>query len=97
MFLGAYRFAGDPDELLAGYDRLIALLSEHGAQLLLQACISDDTGITVFDACPSREVFAGFSTSDDFAGAIAAAGLPAPTVTHLGEVHRAQLLEKVVT
>jgi hypothetical protein len=97
VFLGAYRFDGDPDELLAGYDRLIASLSEHGMQLLLHAVVSDDTGITVLDSCPSRDVFAGFSTSADFAGAIEAAGLPTPTVTQLGEVHRAQLIDKVVS
>jgi hypothetical protein len=38
-------------------------------------------------------VFEGFSGSDDFLGAIAAAGLPAPRVELLGDVHAARLRE----
>jgi hypothetical protein len=97
MFLGSYRFDGDPSELLAGYDRLMASMEAHGAALMLHACVADDTGITVYDTCPSRDVFHGFSTSADFAGALEAAGLPSPVVSQLGDVHRAQLFEKVVS
>jgi hypothetical protein len=88
-FLGAYDFDGDPDALLAGYDRLVAQFPE--GMILFQACIRRSDGVTVYDACPDEATFADFSTSDGFAQAIADAGLPAPRVTRLGHVHRAVL------
>jgi hypothetical protein len=87
MFLGRYRFAGDPDELLPAYDRLMTSIPPAG--IYFHACISDAAGITIYDACPTPEVFAAFSTSDDFAGACAAAGLPSPDVEPLGDMHAA--------
>jgi hypothetical protein len=87
MFLGAYRFDGEPAELLNAYDRLIAGFPPDA--IALQVCIAGENGITVFDTCPSRAVFAQFSTSPEFGAAIAAAGLPTPTVEPLGDVHNA--------
>ena len=85
MFLGSYEFAGDADELLAGYDRLVASFPPGVIQL--NVCIAADHGITVFDACPSRADFDGFSTSAEFRDALTQAGLPEPTVRPLGAVH----------
>jgi hypothetical protein len=87
MFLGMYRFDGDPAELVAAYDRLIAGFPP--GMIELQLCVRRPDGITVFDTCPSAEVFAEFSTSEGFAGALRAAGLPTPTVEPLGDVHHA--------
>jgi hypothetical protein len=87
MFLGAYRFAGEPADLLSAYDRLIAGFPPDA--IALHVCVAGENGITIFDTCPSRAVFAQFSTSTAFASAIAAAGLPAPTVEPLGDVHNA--------
>ena len=89
MFLGVYRFAGDPDELVPAYDRLLA--SIPAGMVELQLCVLTADGISVLDACPSREVFDEFSTSDGFAAAVEAAGLPEPTVEPLGEVHHTVL------
>ena len=89
MFLGSYRFEGDPAELVPAYERLMAGFPPDAC--LLHVCTVDDGGITVLDACPSREVFAGFSTGAEFRSAIADAGLPQPTVTQFGDVHRAEL------
>ena len=87
-FLSAYDFDGDPDELLAGYDRLVGALPPD--TLILNVCIRRDGGITVFDACPDRQTFDAFSSSDDFASALADAGLPSPTtVRPLGAIHQA--------
>jgi hypothetical protein len=94
MYLGAYRFAGDPATLLAAYDRLIEGFPP-GA-LALHVCVADDDGVTMFDACPSREVFLAFSAGRDFASAVAAAGLPVPTVQPLGEVHLARMGDRIV-
>lgn len=78
MHLGRYRFPGDPDELLPAYDRLMATLPEGSIDF--HACVVEADGITVYDACPTREVFERFSTSADFHRAIEAAGLPRPTI-----------------
>jgi len=85
VFLGAYRFDGDPADLTPAYDRLVA--SIPAGMIELQVCIVEDRGITVFDTCPSRAVFDEFTSSDGFAAAVEAAGLPTPTIEPLGEVH----------
>ncbi len=87
MYLGAYDFKGDGDELTAAYDRLLAGFPP--GIVMLQVCVRHDDGITVFDACPSSAVFAGFSHSAEFLAAVASAGLPAPRVAPLGDVHAA--------
>ena len=89
MFLGAYHFDGDPAVLMSGYRRLMAGSPPDSSDL--HVCVEHVDGITVFDACPSREVFAGFSTGVEFRMAIADAGLPAPRVEPLGEVRTARL------
>ena len=93
MFLGAYHFDGSPADLLPAYDRLIASIPPDSIHL--HVCVVRDGGLTVFDACPSAEVFAGFSTGPEFAGAVEAAGLPAPRVEPLGDVHAARLRSDV--
>lgn len=89
MFLGAYHFDGDPGVLMAAYGRLMRGFRPESADL--HVCVERADGITVYDACPSREVFAGFSTGPEFRAAIEAAGLPAPRVEPLGEVRTARL------
>jgi len=89
MFLGSYRFEGDPAELVPAYDRLVAQLPEES--ISLHVCVVDEGGLTVFDACPTREVFLAFSAGPDFTTAVAGAGLPPAAVTPLGEVHHARV------
>jgi hypothetical protein len=89
MFLGVYHFDGEADDLLARYDALMADFPPDA--ILLHACVVRDGGISVYDACPSAEVFAAFSTGPDFAAAVAAVGLPVPRVDHLGQVHSARI------
>ena len=57
--------------------------------IALHVCVARADGITVFDACPVRATFAGFSSSAEIAGALQAAGLPQPRVEPLGDIHRA--------
>ena len=78
MHLGIYHFDGDPDELMAAYERLSASISADGSAL--HVCTRRDGGITIYDTCPSQDVFERFSASDAFQGALAAAGLPAPRI-----------------
>jgi hypothetical protein len=87
MFLGSYRYDGDPDELLRAYDRLMSGMPVE--QLTFHMCIRRDDGITIYDTCPSEEAFESFSTDPAVRSAMAAAGLPEPLVTPLGESHNA--------
>jgi len=87
MFLGSYRYEGNPEELQAAYQQ--ALDQIPTAQMQLQVCIADDNGITVYDTCPSRDVFLAFSSSTDMKELMTSVGLPMPTVTPIGEVFTA--------
>ena len=84
MFLGAYDFDGDPGDLLPAYERLAAAIPGDASEL--HVCIVRDEGLTVYDTCPTRDVFVAFSSSAGFLGAVRSAGLPEPTVRPLGDV-----------
>ena len=88
MYMGSYRFDGDPDQLLAGYDRMMDSFPPE--MLLVHVCVGRADGITIFDSCPSEAEFRRFSTSPEFRGALAAAGLPDPVVDPIGVVHLAR-------
>jgi hypothetical protein len=94
MFLGRYDFTGDPVALRAAYDTFVGQVP--ASSLPFHCCIETEEGITILDACPSREDFESFSTSDQTLTGMREAGLPAPTVTQLGEVHAARTGERVV-
>ncbi|HEX8864234.1 MAG TPA: hypothetical protein VF821_01140 [Lentzea sp.] len=83
VFLSVYHFDGDPSALLPGYDSMVAALQPDG----VHACVVRPDGISVYDACPTREEFLAFSTGDTFRTALASAGLPEPRIQALGEVH----------
>ncbi|MFY9914674.1 MAG: hypothetical protein WAK18_08415 [Nocardioidaceae bacterium] len=87
MFLGSYHFDGNPTTLIAAYERLNATFpaGQHDVRI----CVVRDGGITVYDTCPSREVFAGFSTGSDFSAVLASIGLPPPRVEPIGDIHAA--------
>ncbi|WP_445189264.1 hypothetical protein ACTXG6_19750 [Pseudonocardia sp. Cha107L01] len=87
MFLSAYHFDGHPTALLPAYDLLRQGFPPDTFEL--HACVVTGVGITVYDACPTREVFEGFSIGPEFLGSLAAAGLPRPRIEPLGEVHHA--------
>ena len=82
MFLGVYRFTGEPAALLQAYERL--LLSIPAQNLHLHICTEDAQGLEVFDACPTREVFESFAASAQFSQALRSAGLPTPAVRSIG-------------
>ena len=90
---GAYHFDGETSELLAAYHRLLEQFPP--ASLTLHVCVVREGGLTVLDACPSRAVHAEFVRSTAFTGAVAAAGLPAPRIEGLGEVHVVHVAEGV--
>jgi hypothetical protein len=94
MYLGRYAFDGDPTLLEAAYRRLAAAAYPPGS-LDLHVVVVRGDGLDVYDACPDAETLAGFSASDEFRGALAAAGLPTPRVAGLGEVLTATLKQPV--
>jgi hypothetical protein len=89
MYLSAYHFDGDPGDLIPAYARLQAQFPPDA--LDLHVCVVGVGGLTVFDACPSAEVHQEFVSGPIFRGAVAAAGLPAPRIEALGDVHAAFL------
>jgi len=89
MFLGSYHFDGELDVLVPAYQRLLAGYPPDSIEL--HVCVRRDGGLSVFDACPTADVFHEFSRSVEFRAAIEAAGLPVPRVEALGEVQAAFL------
>ena len=89
MYLGRYRFNGDREKFLAAYEKLLEMMPPEN--LHLQICVSDENGISIYDACPTREIFEAFSSSPDMQAALQSAGLPQPEINQIGEVHAAFL------
>ncbi|HTN22805.1 MAG TPA: hypothetical protein VL120_02380 [Solirubrobacteraceae bacterium] len=87
MHASIWHFTGDPDELLAGYDAMLAALPPFELQLCLRA----PDGIVIVDTCPSREVFEGFAASEDFRALRSAHGLPDPARLEDFPVHVAHV------
>jgi len=58
MYGSIWTFKGDPDELAASYDAMIAEIPS--GNLRLHLCLRDRDGIVVVDTCPSREAFEAF-------------------------------------
>jgi len=87
MFLGAYRFAGNTNELMAAYEQMINAIP--ASALHLHVCVRADEGLVIFDTCPSREAFEKFSGGESFRAVLEAAGLPVPEIQLLGDVHSA--------
>jgi hypothetical protein len=93
LYLGAMHFDGDPGDLLPAYHRM---LERFGIDALdVHLCIVRGDGLTVLDACPGKAVHEEFTRSDTFRGAVAAAGLPAPRIEGLGDIHVAHLSHEV--
>jgi hypothetical protein len=95
MHLGAYHFDGESPTLLESYERLMESFPPD--ILDLHVCVTHERGITILDACPSAEVFRAFSTGPEFAEALRTAGLPAPRIDTIGEVHNAVLREAALS
>jgi len=94
MFFGIYRFEGKVDELTPKYEKMVASIPKESMHL--HVCVRDAGGLTIYDTCPSREVFQSFSSSDFFHEALKSVGLPTPQVTPVGDVQAAILAGKRV-
>jgi hypothetical protein len=76
MHASIWRFAGDPDDLLARYDAMMGELGAAGMQL--HVCLRAPDGIVLVDTCPSKEAFEAFAGGDGFRALRARHGLPDP-------------------
>jgi hypothetical protein len=77
-------FAGDPDTMVRAYE---GVLAEVPADVMrLHACVRTETGIVVFDTCPTREDFESWATNEGFREIRARHGLPDPVALENGGV-----------
>lgn len=87
MFLSVYRFQGDPAALRAAHAKMLALVP--AANLQVHLAVPRESGLDVYDTCPSLEIAEAFSASIEFAQVLAQCGLPQPTIERLGEASAA--------
>jgi len=95
MYLGRYDYEGDPDDLVAAYDTLMTQIPPKA--ISFHICIRRDGGITVYDTCPTAEIWRAMASDQGLRDAMTGAGLPEPTVTPLGEAHSAKAAAAYVT
>jgi hypothetical protein len=69
-------FSGDPDELQASYDSMLAAIGSENLDVHL--CLRAPDGLVVVDACPSEEAFRDFHQGVAFRELRARYGLPDP-------------------
>src|SRR5436309_10356127 len=82
-----WKFVGDQEALIRGYDAMVAEIPRSNMSLHL--CLRAPDGIVLVDTCPSREVFEGFSTSEEFRDLRERHGLPDPLEVADFPVHAA--------
>jgi hypothetical protein len=71
-----WTYVGDPDELVARYEAMIAEVPEEN--MLFHACARTEDGIVIFDTCPSKEVFDDFYGRPEVQALFARHGLDRP-------------------
>ena len=76
MHCSIWTYEGDPDDLVARYEALLADIPAENMRF--SACARTPTGIVIFDTCPSKEVYDAFVASDDVQALVARHGLGAP-------------------
>jgi hypothetical protein len=93
MNINLYRFTGDPEQLLAAWERAAA--GFDASDYVLNLVSVGDDGITVVDVCPTEADFQGWINGDDWRSIKAELGGDV-TVTRLGELRSAIAREGVV-
>jgi hypothetical protein len=85
MFVSAYTFTGDVEELKASHAKMLEILGTDG--MFMHVAVVGDGKLTLLDACPSEDVFKQFSQGEFFRSLLAKVGLPEPSIEPLGDVH----------
>ena len=80
-----WKFTGDPDELAARYDAMVAEMPTD--EFFAHLCLRAPDGIVIVDTCPSREAFKAFAAGDGFRDLRRRHGVPDPTALHDYPVH----------
>jgi hypothetical protein len=75
MHVSIWRFQGDPDELLRGYERILSEIPLH--VMALHACLRAPDGLVVIDGCPTKAAFDSFANGR-FLALRRRHGLPGP-------------------
>jgi hypothetical protein len=88
MYGTIWRFAGDPDDLLRGYEAMLADIPTQS--MVAHLCLRVPDGIVVVDTCPSLEVHRSFAATA-FPELRRRHGLPDPDPAFEGDVHAAFL------
>jgi hypothetical protein len=76
MHASITHFRGDPNDLEASYDALLAEVPS--ANMRLHLCLRAPDGLVVVDTCPSQEAFNAFHQSEAMRTMRARHGLPEP-------------------
>lgn len=76
MHASIWKLRGDPDQLLRGYDAMVAEIPS--ANLKLHLCLRAPDGIVLVDTCPTKEVFEAFIANDVVRMLREKHGLPEP-------------------
>jgi hypothetical protein len=69
-------YVGDPDDLVARYEGMIAEVPTDNMRF--HACARTPDGIVIFDTCPSKEVFDSFYGSPEVKALLERHGLDQP-------------------
>ena len=93
MNLYEYTFTGDPQTLLAGWQRVIDRFGKE--EFFLNIATATDSGITVLDVCPTEADFQGWINGDAWRAVKADIGGEV-VVTPLGEIRSAIARDTVV-
>jgi hypothetical protein len=93
MNINEYTFTGDPQALLAAWERATAGFGKE--EYVLNVVSVREDGITVLDVCPTEEDFQGWINGDDWRRIKAELGGEV-VVTRLGEVRAAVAQEGVL-
>jgi len=75
MHASITHFPGDPDDLIARYEAMLAEVPTENMQLHL--CLRAPDGLVVVDTCPSKEAFEAFRSGPEFQALNARHGMPA--------------------
>ena len=93
MNLNQYTIKGDPEKLLAAWEKATAGFGKD--EYVLHLVASDADGLTILDVCPTEADFQGWINGDDWRRIKAELGGDV-VVTRLGELRSAVARDSVV-
>jgi hypothetical protein len=84
-----FRWKGNPDELLAAYDReLQHPVAKQQRRRISHTCARADDGMVIVDLWESAEDLHAMMEDPDFQRNLIASGTPEPDSLHIHEIHQ---------